>query len=72
MSYLQICIKLLQMLQNPAKRENEKAWSLGFQSASLALRLVADGGSDLTFNVLLLAVDDEQQRRVHSYTSKIK
>lgn len=36
------------------------------------LRLVADGGSDLTLDVLFLAVDDEEQRRVHSYTPEVK
>lgn len=57
------------LLQNP--QEN---WSplLHFLFSSFALRLVADGGSDLTLDVLFLAVDDEAQRRVHSYTSEVK
>lgn len=40
--------------------------------SSFSLGLVADGGSHLTVDVLFLAVDNEEQRRVHSYTSKVK
>lgn len=45
---------------------------LCFLFSSFSLGLVADRGSHLTVDVLFLAVDNEEQRRVHSYTSKVK
>lgn len=39
---------------------------------SFTLGLVGDRSNNLTLDVLFLAIYDEQQRRVHSYTSKVK
>lgn len=53
-------------------KQTKKFGPLASCSSSFALRLVADGGGDLTLDVLFLAVDDEEQRRVHSYTPEVK
>lgn len=59
------------LLQNSGKK-NKNIWSLCFSLSSFTQGLVADGGSELTLDVLLLAVDDEEQRGVHSYTPEVK
>lgn len=51
---------------------NRKRWSSCFLLSSFTLGLVADGGSRLTVDILFLAVDNEEQRRVNSYASEVK
>lgn len=45
---------------------------LFFLLSSFTLRLVANRGSNLTLDILSLAVDNSEQRRVHSYTFEVK
>lgn len=52
--------------------QTREHWSSCFLSGSLSLGLVADRDGHLSLSVLFLAVDDEEQRRVHSYTSEVK
>lgn len=39
---------------------------------SFPVGLAADRSRNLTLDILFLAIDNEQQRRVHSYTSEIE